>query len=511
MAIDYSKWDKLELSDDSDVEVHPNVDKNSFIRWKQRDIHEKRTQREQQIKGLQVQKEMYTQLNKRVDKMLAEFTDTQLGSEKERSKFLDERFDKTERCTLEAQAEDSPTYNEMVEDLFTQIETDLKKENADVSGTNIRKKVEEHREKIEAVLAQIDPKLKEFDQEKYSHITSDDIHDGWNTSFINKSKSEASPAASSSEPTKSSTPSSTANAKSVETINSPHAEKVVEKKPSKPISELGDLELLQETIDFSQLPTTKACGAYLLEHPFIACTHQKDALLMKAFDFQLNGDADLAKKTINKSMLLQFSADLLENPPNPQMPRDVRLQYVKQLFSQLEMDNTPGKIAYEQECHRMIEHVKNRCEIIKKEQEEEQAHGEGEYDEGVEQIQLRSVDPNSELIVNVPAKGTKEYEIYEKLPEKMKQALGTGSLDEVNKVFATIPIDEAEELLERFNECGVIGIQALLDNEKQFEELAENEKKFEQMRKAAEQVNINDKLNELKEELGDEDVVKTPM
>ena len=41
MPIDYSKWDKIEISDDSDVEVHPNVDKQSFIRWKQRDIHEK--------------------------------------------------------------------------------------------------------------------------------------------------------------------------------------------------------------------------------------------------------------------------------------------------------------------------------------------------------------------------------------------------------------------------------------------------------------------------------------
>jgi cell division cycle protein 37 len=27
--MDYSKWDKLELSDDSDIEVHPNIDKKS--------------------------------------------------------------------------------------------------------------------------------------------------------------------------------------------------------------------------------------------------------------------------------------------------------------------------------------------------------------------------------------------------------------------------------------------------------------------------------------------------
>lgn len=496
MAIDYSKWDKLEISDDSDVEVHPNVDKNSFIRWKQRDIHEKRMQREQQIKGLKVQKEMYTQLNKRVDLLLSTFTDSELESESERNNFINSKFDKSEKCTLETQTDDSPTYNEMVEDLFTQIEGDLKKENLDVTGSNIRKKVIEHRQKIENVLKQIDPKLEEFNKEKVQHITSDDIHDGWNTSFINKQPKENSNPNSNTNSTSSSKskPTETTINKSIETINSPGSIKLIEKKPSKPISELDDLELLPETIEFSKLPSLKACSTYLLEHPFIACTHQKDALLMKSFDLQLNDHNEDAINTIRKSMLLQFSADLLENPPNPNMPRDVRLNYVKQLFNQLEKDNTPGKIAYEQECSRMIDHVKKRCEIIRQEQEKEI------NEEGVEQIQLRSVDPNSELIVTVPPKDTPEYEIYDKLPEDMKKALSTGSLDEVNKVFATIPVDEAEELLERFNECGVIGIQALLDNEKQFEELAENERKFEKMRKAAEEININDKLNELKDQ-----------
>lgn len=33
--LDYSKWDAIELSDDEDIEVHKNIDKASFIRWKQ--------------------------------------------------------------------------------------------------------------------------------------------------------------------------------------------------------------------------------------------------------------------------------------------------------------------------------------------------------------------------------------------------------------------------------------------------------------------------------------------
>ncbi len=56
--LNYSKWDNLELSDDSDVEVHPNVDKRSFIRWKQRDIHEKRDERREQKRLLSKELEL---------------------------------------------------------------------------------------------------------------------------------------------------------------------------------------------------------------------------------------------------------------------------------------------------------------------------------------------------------------------------------------------------------------------------------------------------------------------
>lgn len=478
--VDYSKWDKLELSDDSDVEVHPNVDKNSFIRWKQRDIHEKRMQREQQIKGLKVQKEMYTQLNKRVDDMLAKLNDDQLASERERNEYLNSHFDKTEKCTLEEQS-DAPPYNEMVEDLLTQITDDLKKEGEFVEGANIRKKVLEHREKIDSVLAQIDPKIEEFENEKKQHITSEDIHDGWNSSFLNKSKDE---------PAKKPTEAKSATQTVIETLNSPSKAKVF-KKPSKPLEELDELELLKETEEFAKLPTIKASCAFVLDHPFIACGQQKDALLMESFEQELNGKHEDAKKTIRKGILLQFAADILENPPAPNMPLEVRLTYLTKLFNQLENEGTPGKIAYEDECNRMIEHVKTRCKVIQEEREKEKEQEANEGEELVEQIQLRSVDPNTELVVNIPEKGTKEYEVYSSLPEEMRKALETGSLDEVNRVFAKIPVDEAEAMLETFNESGVIGVQALLDNEQQFEELAANERKFEEMRKAAEEANLN--------------------
>ncbi|KAG0318045.1 hsp90 co-chaperone Cdc37 [Linnemannia gamsii] len=51
-AINYSKWDDLEISDDSDIECHPNVDKRSMIRWKQEQIHRERDARRTKIVAL---------------------------------------------------------------------------------------------------------------------------------------------------------------------------------------------------------------------------------------------------------------------------------------------------------------------------------------------------------------------------------------------------------------------------------------------------------------------------
>jgi len=70
MVINYSKWDNLELSDDSDIEVHPNVDKKSFIRAKQAQIHQERDHRRHQIRTLKYERIINDGLTERVDRLL---------------------------------------------------------------------------------------------------------------------------------------------------------------------------------------------------------------------------------------------------------------------------------------------------------------------------------------------------------------------------------------------------------------------------------------------------------
>src|ERR1700749_1229193 len=87
MPVDYSKWagypknmylelminyvqDALELSDDSDIEGNPNVDKKSFIRAKQSQIHADRARRRHQIETLEYEDIVNQGLLIRIDCLL---------------------------------------------------------------------------------------------------------------------------------------------------------------------------------------------------------------------------------------------------------------------------------------------------------------------------------------------------------------------------------------------------------------------------------------------------------
>lgn len=466
--VDYSKWDNIELSDDSDVEVHPNVDKNSFIRWKQRDIHEKRLQRAQQIKGLRIQKEMYTQLTKRALYLLTEFKGD-LSNDTERNDSVNGLFDKNEICKLE-QNPDTPPYNEMLEDLFIQMKDDMKKDDEQLTSSNIKLRLKAHQEKINKVMLEIDPKIVELENEDHEKITSDDYKEGFNSSFINKKADENTvnentvpvtvPAASNAKPI------STSEKKIVEVINN-----------SKPVSNenfLDEMTVAPTTTEFSKLTTFESSKNFILKNPNFVTHQQKDALLMSCFDLVLAGELKLASQIIKQAIIIQWVSPMINgDPSNPeeamfsQMPLKAKLEYVAKFFSQLSNDSSPLRQRFDLDVDQMVQHIKKRCEVIKTEEVE------GESNEGVEQIQLKSLDPNTELKVNIPDENSKEFEVFKTLPQDMQDAIKIGSLDAVNEVFARMEIKEAEDVLEKFNESGVISIQALLENEKEFEQLQE--------------------------------------
>lgn len=68
--MDYSKWDKLELSDDEDIEVHPNIDKASWIRFRQAQIHLERRERKDRIASLKMETDMNSKAVKEITQVM---------------------------------------------------------------------------------------------------------------------------------------------------------------------------------------------------------------------------------------------------------------------------------------------------------------------------------------------------------------------------------------------------------------------------------------------------------
>lgn len=472
MPIDYSKWDKIELSDDSDIEVHPNVDKQSFIKWKQRDIHEKRHERNIQIKSILIQLTMYAKLNARVDYLLQKLSPLQLLEIPEVMSVVNAEFDPAEKFDYEKlikekgtelrkglrdltfekdEIENTPTYNEMIEDLFVQIKDDHPEVTSD--GAKLIEHLREHRKKIDDVLLKQTITLDNLLYEKSMLISSDDYHTGFDRSFLNKDKDEEDKKEAPKEKMKQTTT-------IIETINSPQLK---EKKDKTDTEIFDELHVLPETAEFAKIPyrDLHKSADYLIKHSSICTENQKDSLIMTAFDHQLEGDTAIARQVVYQSLLLQYISQLA----GPLATKDLRIRAIKLFFSKLEDTSAPASQAFLADVENTFNHIKSRCEILKQEHEQN-------ADEGEQLIQLKSLDDSTELFVNTPEEGTDEYQIFlTKLSPEMQAAIKTGSLDEVNKVFAKMKIEDAEKTLEVFNECNVIGISGVLENEQEFEKL----------------------------------------
>lgn len=82
-----------------------------------------------------------------------------------------------------------------------------------------------------------------------------------------------------------------------------------------------------------------------------------------------------------------------------------------------------------------------------------------------EQIQLHAVDPNTSIHINIPsASPTEEVEIrareiFETFPPGLQRALESGALDRVNEVLGKMSVEEAEEVVEKLGDGGMLSVE----------------------------------------------------
>ncbi|CAG8541292.1 28539_t:CDS:2 [Racocetra persica] len=191
MPIDYSKWDKLELSDDDDFECHPNVDKASFIRWKQADIHQKREERRQKIQALKQKIAQNEVLFSRIDDMIKQIekdgVDAFLKSINELREANSKLENETKNDESTNQEEDNPpkypSFDQMMAMLFDKIQSEINNESPEEVGEELVRKLKEHCNKLSKDQKEAKKELEKEEREAKKKITMDDIHTGINSSF----------------------------------------------------------------------------------------------------------------------------------------------------------------------------------------------------------------------------------------------------------------------------------------------------------------------------------------
>ncbi|PHH91024.1 hypothetical protein CDD83_1917 [Cordyceps sp. RAO-2017] len=450
MPVDYSKWDALELSDDSDIEVHPNVDKRSFIRAKQNQIHQEREQRKHQIETLKYERIINDGLLKRISALLASLRAH--ASEAATRNPAEVAF----RAVMESAGDarddqppppppgvhsgegEQPTYSKMMAVLLDQVNKALDEKGAQDRFGAMTSEIEEHESKVRKLQGELQLKLDELQKEDKKKITSADIHTGFDSSHVTKSKPSGG---------------KDDGATSVELLNpqsqaSAGPSSSSSSKSAAAADEDDEVEASAEAKKFAHIKADDYGGSleFLSRHPQILTERETDGILIMAFDAALERKDEEARRLVHQALLLQYCRALGKDG-------------VALFFKRITTRNHQAQDVFYKDVQETYMRIKNRSrEILAQRAKEPEA-------EGVEQIQLHAVEPGTAIHIKVPPADSDEASarqaraVFDAFTPEMKKALESGELDEVNKVLGAMTVDEAEEMVNLFGEANILSLE----------------------------------------------------
>ncbi|OKL59204.1 hypothetical protein UA08_05926 [Talaromyces atroroseus] len=451
MVLDYSKWDALELSDDSDIEVHPNVDKRSFIRAKQNQIHQQRLERRHEIETLKYERIINDGLLERIDKLLGALRQhedsTRNPEELVFQSLIESAGDPAKDqppappAGVHANVKEQPKYSQMMSSLVDQVKKELTDSNKGTTFSAYITGVQGHKDKVLGLQQELLKKLAELEQEEASKITSDSIHTGFDSSYVAKS-SPVDKAKASEEKVELLNPSSVAS-KDGYGAQSSGAEADVEDDDDE-----ADVQVSALAKKFATIPMSdyKASLQFISANPEIVAERETDGLLIEAFNSQMNGKADYARQCVHHGLLLQYCRSL---------GRDGISLFFKRITTK---DHQAGTL-FRNDVNETYNKIKTRAAELAKNSSPENDPA------GVEQIQLHAVDPNTKINISIPpADSTVPEEIearkiFDSFPPGLQRALKSESLDEVNKVLGKMSVEEAEEIVEKLGQGGMLSLE----------------------------------------------------
>ncbi|PYH80847.1 hypothetical protein BO82DRAFT_355071 [Aspergillus uvarum CBS 121591] len=478
MVLDYSKWDALELSDDSDIEVHPNVDKRSFIRAKQAQIHQQRVQRRHEIQTFKYERIINDGLLARIDKLLTLLKQNE-GSSKSPEEFVfqalmefasnpSEDLPPPPPEGVHTQEKEQPKYSQMMGALVDQVKKEIGEVSDDKLFSEYIKGVQGHKEKVQGLQKELHQRLAQLEKEESSKITSDQLHTGFDTSHIARGgEIQGQGSSAKTQTVELLNPGASAGASSQE----PAADNEDEDEDPEDMK-ASDLAKRFAKIDRGDY---RALLQFISANPQIVAERETDGLLVEAFNSQMEGKDEYARQCVHQALLLQYCRSL---------GRDGISLFFKRITT---ADHQAGTL-FRNDVNETYNKIKTRAAQLAKD-------GSASNDPaGVEQIQLHAVDPNTKISIAIPAAESQDpieveaRKVFESFSKEMQNALASESLDEVNKVLGELSVEEAEDVVEKLGQFGMLSLEEGIvdatteEGRKKLEEIeAENKREKEEI------------------------------
>ena len=359
---------------------------------------------------------------------------------------------------VHTQEKDKPTYSKMMAALIDQVKAKVEEDKKANRFEAYVTEIQFHQAKVQDLQRQLLEQLNELEREEGRKITSENIHTGFDSSFV--AKADHKPAGETKKHTNE-------KVQAVEVLN-PHAlaardplnreessgaEADVDEPSPVDDDDEADVEASELGKQFAQIKMGdyRTCLQFISEHPQVVAEKETDGLLVLAFNAAIDGNDNYARQCVHQGLLLQYCRAL---------GRDGVGLFFKRITTQ---GHQAQKVFFD-DVQNTYQRIKTRTKEIQKQRAQEEADGNG----GVEQIQLHAVDPGTTINIKIPPEHSedpeevKARELFNAFPPGLQKALASGSLDEVNKVLGKMSVDEAEEIVGQLGEVRLIGNFGLL-------------------------------------------------
>ena len=366
---------------------------------------------------------------------------------------------------VHSKIEEQPTYSKMMASLVDQVKKDVdaSKPDQEERMDSFVKEVGTHKTKVLDLQQQLLERLAELEKLEGSKITSESIHTGFDSSHVAKPAENTT-----SKQTK--TKSATTELLNPGANDPSHAEgnserdsgseaDVEEEEVNQPVADpslsspIPDRSIYATKLGlaFAALPTGdyRSYLKFIAENPEVLQERETDGLLMRAFDLQYASRGPESKQCVHQALLLQYCRSL---------GRDGVALFFKRIATK---DHNARRVFYD-DVNSTYARLRDRAREMAKETAEAEAES-GD----VEQIQLHAVNPGQKINIMVPPAmemcSTDEEkasrQVFESFPPGLQEALATGELDEVNKVLGKMAVNEAEEVVGKLSEGGMLSLE----------------------------------------------------